>query len=389
MAQRTAIQSDCAVSTIVTGADGSTIICSSLSPSCRDRGDALGRIYAQAAGEVSARGLQVVHERLFTGPGPLADLTGRRHKAFKSCRISDDGPVTCILAKDAGRAPGGLQIRAVRASCGIEPVELEGRVTGRCWRQDGALWVILQNMHGLLAGAGADNSRSAQVQRMIQRVQQILAGRGGSYRDVVRTWIYIDEILDWYGPFNAARNAEYARMGIMPNGTPAPLRLPASTGIGGGNPFAAACMMDVLAIIPEPASRVEILRMTNVRQKEAFKYGSAFSRGVVIAGTSGSEIYISGTAAIDEQGKSLFPGDTARQIDKTLDVVEGLLGQAGASLADIAEASFFFKHAADAPLLVPALERRGLVSLPGVCVMADVCRDDLLFELDCMALSSS
>ncbi|MCE5278496.1 MAG: Rid family hydrolase [Planctomycetaceae bacterium] len=386
MVQYTALHSAVAVSNVAAVADGSAIISCRATTPCKDPLSAFGQMYLQAAGEVSRLGLQIMHERVFAPADLLAGLKIQRQKAMASRGISDEGPLTCIHGQSHEAAPGGIQLRVGPASCRIEPVELDGAVTGRTWRQDGAVWVMLQNMHGLDANAGADNSRQAQVQRMIQRVQKLLCGRGGSYRHVVRTWIYIDDILDWYGPFNTARNAEYGRIGIMPDGSSDPLLLPASTGIGGANPFGAACLMDVLAIIPDQPGAIEILRMTNSRQKEAFKYGSAFSRGTVIGGKGASEIYISGTAAIDENGISLHRGDTRRQVETTLDVVDGLLGQAGASLADIADATFFFKHAADIPLLGEALARREL-AIPGVTVVADVCRDELLFELDCMALT--
>ncbi len=122
--------------------------------------------------------------------------------------------------------------------------------------------------------------------------------------------------------------------------------------------------------------------MTNPRQKDAFAYGSAFSRGAAVRMPGATWISFSGTAAIDEAGVSCHPGDFRAQMHMTLDVVEALIAQEGATLADICNATLFLKHAGSAAECRRVLRERGLEGLPGVPVVADVCRDDLLFEMD-------
>jgi len=143
--------------------------------------------------------------------------------------------------------------------------------------------------------------------------------------------------------------------------------------------------MDVLAVSRRPDCPVKVEQMSNARQKDAIEYGSAFSRGAWIREPDMSQIQISGTAAIDEQGKSLFLGDCRAQILRTFDIVEALVGKAGASLKDICQATVFLKRAQDLPLYTQAAAERGLADLPAVCMVADVCRDDLLFEMDATA----
>lgn len=53
------------------------------------------------------------------------------------------------------------------------------------------------------------NTRPLQTKRMIQRAAGILESQGASYRDVVRTWFYLDDILAWYPEFNRSRTAVY------------------------------------------------------------------------------------------------------------------------------------------------------------------------------------
>jgi len=42
----------------------------------------------------------------------------------------------------------------------------------------------------------------------------------------------------------------------------------------------------------------------------------------------------------------------------------------------------FSKHPADAPLFADWLARHGLQSMPVVCAQCDICRDNLLFEIE-------
>ncbi|MBO4714614.1 MAG: hypothetical protein J5672_00775, partial [Verrucomicrobia bacterium] len=52
---------------------------------------------------------------------------------------------------------------------------------------------------------------------------------------------------------------------------------------------------------------------------------------------------------------------------------------------DICSATAFIKHEKDLPLFLRIMEEKGLSDLPMVICKADVCRDELLFELDGIA----
>jgi enamine deaminase RidA (YjgF/YER057c/UK114 family) len=93
-------------------------------------------------------------------------------------------------------------------------------------------------------------------------------------------------------------------------------------------------------------------------------------------------IQVSGIAAINEQGRSLFPGDVRAQIDCTFDKIAALIGQEGASLQDIVAACVFVKHPEDALAHQEKAAALGLENLPAVVMVADICREELLFEID-------
>ena len=49
-------------------------------------------------------------------------------------------------------------------------------------------------------------SREEQAEQMFDSTQELLKEYSASYRNVVRTWIYLADILDWYSEFNKVRN---------------------------------------------------------------------------------------------------------------------------------------------------------------------------------------
>lgn len=346
--------------------------------------------YAKIRELLTGGNWQCLHERIFASLSHRESILKGRADAGMSL-FKDATPVTFVQGHPVwGEGFAGIQMQL------FQPAEKDGRVwdildngqvCGKGWTRRGATYLLLQGINGLTSPI--PGTREEQTTAMIDRAERLLQSQGTHYAQVARTWIYLAEILKWYDRFNLARNGAYAGLGLMPtpNDTrPVAFHLPASTGILGHNPLNAACLMDVLAVAGEPAARPHVLRLTNLRQKDAFRYGAAFSRGVILTEGDFAQIQISGTAAIDETGASLFPGDTRAQIERTLDNIETLIAQGHAKLTDIASATVFLKYAKDLPIWREIAARRGLEPFPGICVVADVCRDDLLFELDGVAL---
>ena len=117
-------------------------------------------------------------------------------------------------------------------------------------------------------------------------------------------------------------------------------------------------------------------------QLNAFHYGSAFSRGALVQDSDVSLIEVSGTAAIDHRGKSQFIDDIRGQINCTFDKIKKLICTQGAELTDIAAATVFVKRPEHATIFWQMASEHGIEEFPAVCVVAEVCRDELLFEID-------
>lgn len=345
--------------------------------------------YRQIADLLTREDMQIVHERVFGSLEARSAVVAARSRALSAGGIGQDGPITYVQGRPLwGEGLAGVELHAVRPERAedVWTIYDEGVPCGRGWLRAGAKFLVLQSVHGLQEGAAADADRGSQARGMLERTSKILRSQGAAYGDIVQTWIYLSAILEWYDEFNQARNVEYRKLGLISERPGVAgvekLPLPASTGIEGDNPLGAASVMDLLAIVGEAGVRPEVTYLSNVKQTEAFAYGSAFSRGACIREPDVTHIQVSGTAAINEQGQSLFPGDVRAQIVQTIETVEALIAQQGATLHDICEATVFLKRPEDASVYQQVIAERGLADMPAVCVIGDVCRAELLFEMD-------
>jgi enamine deaminase RidA (YjgF/YER057c/UK114 family) len=197
------------------------------------------------------------------------------------------------------------------------------------------------------------------------------------FRDVVRTWIHMRHIDRDYGDLNRARRAFFAARGIDP--------VPASTGIGGG-PVAEAHDL-CLGVYAVQAGRSAVRSvMTSPTLNEAVEYGADFVRGMKVVEANKVALYVSGTASIDEHGRTAHAGDLEAQADRMLVNIAALLGRQGAGFGDVVSAITYLKHPADAGRLRGKLNAAGFGGFPHALVAAPICRPDLLCETEALAV---
>ncbi|RJP28505.1 MAG: hypothetical protein C4527_11765 [Candidatus Omnitrophota bacterium] len=341
--------------------------------------------YEELTDFLTSRRAALVHERVY-GRVSLAPMVNQlRESLLKSTSI----PLTYVegIPFDDSEFAG---IHALAVPIG-EPasfrfIEKSDHVCGCEFRGDEAEYLFLSDVARLLPPS-AKESRSRETYEAIKLAGEILHEKNWSYHDVRRTWFYLDDILAWYPDFNKARNELYKRLGLF-NGNPKTI-IPASTGIWGKSAHGAACTLDLLAMRPVEGRPLQCKRLENPKQNEATDYGSAFSRGLSITTHSNKYIFVSGTASIDEEGKTIHLGDMKRQTERTLKNIDSLLRNAGARLNQIQQATAFVKIQEDIPIFEEVLADMGLSHIPIVRTLADVCRDDLLFELDATAVIPS
>jgi enamine deaminase RidA (YjgF/YER057c/UK114 family) len=219
---------------------------------------------------------------------------------------------------------------------------------------------------------------------MFREANRTLESSGFRFRDVARTWIYLPQLLDWYDEFNAARAQSYQEFGLLDGRRP--VWLPASTGIQGASPLGHECMLDLLAVARTDGARADMEMLASPLQCEAYEYGSMFSRAVEVRDESVSRIFVSGTASIDRVGVTVHVGDCAAQVRCTLATVRELLAARGHDLGDVTHCVAFLKNRDHADEFRVTAADMGLD--PGIAIqtVADVCRHDLLFELEVTAV---
>jgi enamine deaminase RidA (YjgF/YER057c/UK114 family) len=119
---------------------------------------------------------------------------------------------------------------------------------------------------------------------------------------------------------------------------------------------------------------------------------SSFSRGMRVELAGASMLYLSGTASIDENGVTLYPGDFHAQLLRTFHNLTRLLVAEGASWHDIVRTTCYLRdierdYDAFNELRTLFMARVGLDPLPASTgIQARLCRSDLLVEIEAIAM---
>jgi 2-iminobutanoate/2-iminopropanoate deaminase len=130
---------------------------------------------------------------------------------------------------------------------------------------------------------------------------------------------------------------------------------------------------------------------------EAYAYAkpSSFARGMRIDLNGLTILLISGTASIDEQGKSVHIGDLRAQCRRTFDNITGLLESEGCTWKDIVRTSCYLRdidrdYEAFNEERTAFYREQGLDPLPASTgIQAKLCRPELLVEIEAIAMFRS
>ncbi len=228
---------------------------------------------------------------------------------------------------------------------------------------------------GALYGPGRD--AYGQTHAMFGVAEELLQRAGMGFGDVVRTWIHLREMDRDYADLNRARREFFEARGIDP--------APASTGIG-GRPVPGEHDLCLGLYAVRGGSTPGRSVMTTPTLNEAPTYGSDFVRGMRVEEANRVALYVSGTASLDEAGRTVHVGDLDAQVDRMLVNVATLLEGQGAGFADVVSAITYLKTADDAPRLREKLAAAGFEGFPNALVEADVCRPELLCETEVLAV---
>ena len=135
--------------------------------------------------------------------------------------------------------------------------------------------------------------------------------------------------------------------------------------------------------VVEPADATEFLQAGG-KQKSAFEYGSAFSRASRTPTPAGDTVFVSGTASIDKAGATTNIDDPENQIKDTIENVRAVLRDMRVSDDDVVHILAYCK--------TPEIESvfhtiKDKYDWPWIVPICDICRDDLLFEIEATAVA--
>lgn len=340
-------------------------------------------LYEQMAKVVVEKGIQPVQEKIY---GPIAErdqVLAVRQAVLRNAGLEADLSCTYIDGRPGVTADvTGLQLWGIVPNPGrgitVATRQHGDAVIGRVIRGSDFEILHLCNL------SGGQGTGVRQADAMFRQAARALHEYGHSYRNVVRTWIYLDQLLTWYDDFNHARSAFHASEGL--DGRIGGRPFPASTAIQ-GRCGAEACRMDLLAVRPRDGSSIDIQPVLGSRrQPDAFLYGSGFARAMSLGIEGRRTLFISGTASIDREGRTAHPGDREGQALQTLRSIEALLDDQGGRLHDIAIGTLFHKDEETLVTYRAIAERLGFADLPLIPVRSDICRPELLLEIEAVAL---
>ena len=263
----------------------------------------------------------------------------------------------------------------------------QGRHGALHWRCNDAWWFGV--IHLDEASAHAADGSGTPLQRAARQAYttlfEALAAQG--FAHLVRVWNHVADITDTtdglerYRQFNIGRQDAFLAQGRSIEGG----SVPAASALGA----AAGAPLALYAL----AARQPALAIENPRQTSAYHYPSdygprspTFSRATLATVAREPFLFISGTASIVGH-RTLHAGDVVEQTRETLRNLQAVLDQigcAGVTRWELSQLHYkiYVRHAADWPKIHAELRRAVGSRAPVLALQADVCRSDLLVEIE-------
>jgi enamine deaminase RidA (YjgF/YER057c/UK114 family) len=221
-----------------------------------------------------------------------------------------------------------------------------------------------------------------QTQRLLSQLNEELESNNLSMkRDLLRTWVYVRDVDNWYMGMVNARRQFFELHGLNQES-----RYPASTGVG-GKAHAVDCLIDIDALAFSGLADEQLIKMeARDYLSPTTQYGVAFERGIRIRFGDRSHLHISGTASIGTHGEIMYPGDLLKQAERTVANMSALLKGQGASIRDMAYIILYLRDSSVFEIVKEHLYTLIPREIPLVPVTAAICRPGWLIEMEGVAI---
>ncbi len=204
---------------------------------------------------------------------------------------------------------------------------------------------------------------------------------------LIRVWNYLPEINgeadgdERYRHFNSARQAAFQSSG---RSTVGPVPAASALGSPAGSPISIYFL----------ASRESPTMIENPRQTSAYHYppkfgrhSPVFSRACMLSESPGTSLFVSGTASIVGH-ETIHRGDVTAQTRETLANIDALLNEANRVVGsaryslDALKLKVYVRQPSDLEVIEETLSQTLSPATSIVYLQADVCREDLLVEIE-------
>lgn len=220
-----------------------------------------------------------------------------------------------------------------------------------------------------------------QTESVLIEYEEALQNFGATLADnCIRTWFFVRDVDTQYAGMVKARKDNFAEQGLTEK-----THYIASTGIGGlPADTRALIQMGTYALTGfQPCQQRYLYAPTHLNP--TYEYGVTFERGTCLEYGDRAQVFISGTASIDNRGNVLHVGDIVRQTHRMWENVEALLAEADTSFDDVMQMVVYLRDTADYGTVQQMFANR-FPHIPTVITLAPVCRPTWLIEMECMAV---
>lgn len=196
----------------------------------------------------------------------------------------------------------------------------------------------------------------------------------------VRTWFFVQNVDVNYAGVVKARNEVFVTQNLTEK-----THYIASTGIGGRHADPKVLVqMDAYAVDGLKPGQIHYL-YAPTHLNPTYEYGVSFERGTYVDYGDRRQVFISGTASINNKGEIVYPGDIRKQTFRMWENVEALLKEAECGFEHIGQMIVYLRDAADYQVVKQMYDQR-FPSTPKVFLHAPVCRPGWLIEMECMGV---
>lgn len=198
----------------------------------------------------------------------------------------------------------------------------------------------------------------------------------------LRTWIFVQNVDTNYAGVVKARNEVFVTQNLTEK-----THFIASTGIGGRHADPKVLVMvDAYAAAGLQPEQIKHL-YARTHLNPTYEYGVSFERGTAMSYGDRRQVFISGTASINNRGEVVHVGDIRRQTERMWENVETLLKEADCGFEDMGHIIVYLRDIADYTVVKEMFDER-FPTTPKVITLAPVCRPGWLVEMECMAVKS-